>query len=237
MNRTTTGRLLLVLLLLIPGVGCHAVAKGKKTVEVESEIPLGTYRQARLFHDSGDYLKAVAGYRQVIACSPDPLERENAKIGAAECLMELKKYPAALATLEPLPLQVKLETDAVKLALAGETLLHQHRYEEAEVYLEIALNSLNLEDYTIQAQTGNLTSAPKWMAPAAANLGCACLKNDKPEEAMVMYQFSALIYRASGNSMAADKSQKMYNDLADVIRLYAPHKPIPVVKGTHAGRF
>lgn len=237
MNITLKGKLLLVLLLLIPGVGCQAIGKSHKSVQVESEVPLGTYSQAKLFQESGDYLKAVAGYRQVMACSPDTLEREKAKIGAAECLMELKKYPAALASLEPLPLQVKMETDAVKLALAGETLLHQCRYEEAEVYLEIALNSLHLEDYANQAQAGNLPSAPRWIAPAAANLGCACLKNDKPEEAMVMYQFSALMYRASGDTMAAEKSQRMYNDLADVIRLYAPHKPIPVVKGLPAGRF
>ncbi|MDO4549997.1 MAG: hypothetical protein Q4C96_01955 [Planctomycetia bacterium] len=226
-----------VSLCLLQGLGCHAIHHHGKPIKVEPEIALGTFGQAKLDQESGNYLKAVAGYREVISCSPDPLERDRAKIAAAECLMEMKKYPAALAALEPLPLQVNTEMDALKLALAGETLLYQHRNEEAEVYLEIALNSLDLEDSVTQIQAGNVEVLPKWAAPAAANLGCACLKNDKPEEAMVMYQFAAMIYRAAGNSLAADKNQRMYDDLANVIRLYAPHKPVPVVKGFHAGRF
>ncbi|MDO4569694.1 MAG: hypothetical protein Q4D38_04865 [Planctomycetia bacterium] len=234
----TLGILCAALPLFTLASGCRSGdGGGRKTVQVESQVPLGTYDQGKLQQASGEYLKAVASYRQAIACSPDPLERDLAKIGAAECLLALKKYPAALAALEPLPLQVVLETDALKLALAGESLLHQNRYEEAEVYLEIALNSLDLESFAQTAQEGSLTSAPAWVAPAAANLGCACLKNDKPEEAMVMYQFSAMMYRANGNTIEANKSEGMYNDLASVIRQYAPHKPIPVVKGGHPGKF
>lgn len=223
-------------------VGCqtavfHNKAKKSLPVMAQTETVVDHFQKAKLLQESGDYMAALVEYRQVSACSNDPRERDLAKIGAAECLLKTNKYPAALVALEPLPLTVSTEFDARRLALAGEILLRQHRNEEAKAYLEIALNSVDLETYAEQAQCNDAEFVvAAWIPSAAANLGCACVKLDQPEHGMVMYQFAAMMYRVRGEQMAAVKAQRMYDDLAEVIRQYAPFKPVPVVKGFPAGR-
>lgn len=228
--------MLSVLSLLAFASGCHSLHVKKQAVLVESEVPVDNMEMARHLQRSGDYLRAVMQYRQVIDCTHDPYVRDLAKIGAAECLMKSNQIPAALVALEPLPLQVRGETEGRKLALAGEILLRQKRDEEAKAYLEIALNSVDLEGFAQQAQCGQLASVEGWIPNAAANLGCACVQLDQPEHAMVMYQFAAMMYKVRGDHMAAQKAQGMYDDLAGVLRQYAPFKPVPVVKGFPAGR-
>lgn len=232
----------MMLLLAALSTGCQTSIfhnKGKKTMPVmaRTETVVDHFQKAKLLQESGDYMGALVEYRQVSACSNDPVQRDLAKIGAAECLLKTNKYPAALVALEPLPLTVSTEVDARRLALAGEILLRQHRHEEAKAYLEIALNAVDLETYAEKAQCDDPSlDVAAWIPSAAANLGCACVKLDQPEHGMVMYQFAAMMYRARGEQMSATKAQRMYDDLAEVLRQYAPFKPVPVVKGFPAGR-
>ncbi|MDR2168889.1 MAG: hypothetical protein LBP59_01960, partial [Planctomycetaceae bacterium] len=62
-------------------------------------------------------------------------------------------------------------------------------------------------------------------------------KNDKPEYALVMYQFASYIYNKRGDHILATRSMRMYDDLVSVIRQYEPFKPIPVAKGFASRRY
>ena len=77
---------------------------------------------------------------------------------------------------------------------------------------------------------------PSWLPPCCANLGCAYLKNDKPQKAAVLYSYAAQIYRTLGNQIAADRAQRMGDDLTAVIRQYAPFKPRPWMQGLPPGK-
>ncbi|MDR0610928.1 MAG: tetratricopeptide repeat protein [Planctomycetaceae bacterium] len=234
-----------VIVLLFTGFGCQVhrpFFKKHKTVSVETSTPMNKLERALLLQNSGDYLAAVIAYREVISCSRNKNEIDSAKIGAAECLINIKKFPAALEILEPLSLDVVTENNLKKLALAGEILLHIGRYKEAELYLEFSVGSLDLESLLDQvhfgtnSDTDTVFEPDSWIPAAIANLGCAYLKNDKPEYAMPMYQFASCLYRRSGHQVLAERSQRMYDDLVSVMRQYAPFKPVPVAKGFAPGR-
>ncbi|MDR2116803.1 MAG: hypothetical protein LBP87_10540 [Planctomycetaceae bacterium] len=234
----------LIIGLLLTGFGCQSYRpffkspffKKHKSVSVETSTPMNKLERALLLQKQGDYLAAVIAYREVISCSRNRNEIDSAKIGAAECLIGIKKFPAALEILEPLSLDVVTESNMRKLALAGEILLHIGRFKEAEMYLEFAVGSLDLESLFDQVHADVVFELSSWIPAATANLGCAYLKNDKPEYAMMMYQFASCLYRRSGDQVLAERSQRMYDDLALVMRQYAPFKPIPVAKGFVPGR-
>jgi tetratricopeptide (TPR) repeat protein len=231
----------LIIGLLFTGFGCQfhrPFFKKHKPISVETSTPMNKLERALLLQNSGDYLAAVIAYREVISCSRNKYEIDSAKTGAAECLIRIKKFPAALEILEPLSLDVITESNMRKLAIAGEILLHMGRFKEAEMYLEFAVGSLDLESFLEQAHSdsGNVFEPAAWIPAAAANLGCAYLKNDKPEYAMMMYQFASCLYRRSGNQVLAERSQRMYDDLVSVMRQYAPFKPVPVAQGFVPGR-
>ncbi|MDR1964973.1 MAG: hypothetical protein LBQ50_14475 [Planctomycetaceae bacterium] len=228
---------------ILIGLGCQTnhhwnplLLKKKKPVSIETKTPLSKLERAILLQKSGDELAAVIAYREVIACSRNRNEIDSAKIGAAECLIRIKKFPAALTVLEPLPLDVATENDMKKLALAGEILLHIGRFKEAETYLELAVGSLDLESLLDQVHSDATLELAPWIPAATANLGCAYLKNDKPEYAMMMYQFASCLYYRCGNQIFAERSQRIYDDLVSVMRQYAPFKPVPVAKGFPPGR-
>jgi tetratricopeptide (TPR) repeat protein len=225
--------------LLFTDIGCQVhrpFFKKHKVVRVETATPMNKLERALLLQKSGDYLAAVIAYREVISCSRNKNEIDSAKIGAAECLVSVKKFPAALEILEPLSLDVVTESNMKKFALAGEILLHIGRYKEAELYLEFAVGSLDLESFLDQVHSDAVFEPDSWIPAAVANLGCAYLKNDKPEYAMPMYQFASCLYHRSGNPILAERSQRMYDDLVSVMRQYAPFKPVPVAKGFSPGR-
>ncbi|MDR0336896.1 MAG: hypothetical protein LBI18_07385 [Planctomycetaceae bacterium] len=228
-----------VIILLFTGFGCQLhrpFFKKHKTVSVETATPMNKLEQAMLLQNSGDYLAAVIAYREVISHSHNKNEIDLAKIGAAECLINVKKFPAALKILEPLSLDSITENNLKQLALAGEILLHIGRYKEAELYLEFAVGSLDLESLLDQVHSEAVFATDSWIPSAVANLGCAYLKNDKPEYAMPMYQFASCLYDRCGNRLLAERSRRMYDDLVSVMRQYAPFKPVPVAKGFSPGR-
>ncbi|MDR2762539.1 MAG: hypothetical protein LBB88_08075 [Planctomycetaceae bacterium] len=227
-------------------------------VRVKSDLSLSKLERANLLRRSEDYLGALVKYREVIASSRDSNEAALAKIGGAECLLKIKKYPAALSILEPIPLEVKVATDARQLALAGEILLHIGRTKEAEIYLEIAVGSLELESMLEKNNIATVSDVSKggvvgdrvrggveiddieiesWIPAMVINLGCAYLKNDKPEYALLMYEFASYLYQKRGDHILAIRSMRMHDDLVSVIRQYEPFKPIPIAKGFSSGRF
>ncbi|MDR1480618.1 MAG: hypothetical protein LBJ00_16950 [Planctomycetaceae bacterium] len=247
---------ILMLLILFFVQGCHVYHHLHKPepVRVTSELPLRKLERAQLLQQSGDYLDALVKYREVIASCRDRNEVAIAKIGGAECLLKIKKFPAALSILEPVPLNVTEENDVRKLALVGEILLNMERSKEAEIYLEIAVGSLELESMIgenvpvlnnggtknrmvgVGANIDMGVDIEAWIPAMVINLGCAYLKNDKPEYALVMYQFASHLYQEKGDQILAARSMRMHDDLVTVIRQYEPFKPIPITKGFSSGR-
>jgi tetratricopeptide (TPR) repeat protein len=263
MSRKLIYVLILLTFFIVQGCTLHRNFLCKpEPIRVTSESPLGKLDRARLLQRSEDYLGALVKYRDVIACGRDRREIVAAQIGGAECLLAIKKYPAALSILEPLPLNISVDTDVRKLALAGEILLHIGRSAEAEIYLEISVGALELESMLDQNNAAANKVMPihgaeqnkvaevgigvgsvvgdiemeSWIPAMVVNLGCAYLKNDKPEHALVMYQFASYLYQQNGNHILAARSMRMYDDLVSVIRQYEPFKPLPIAKGFSSGR-
>lgn len=77
---------------------------------------------------------------------------------------------------------------------------------------------------------------PAWLPGCCANLGLAYLKNDKPEKAAVMYAFAAHLSRQRGKHVDAERAQRLHDELASVLRQYAPYKPHPVSQRFPPGR-
>ena len=77
---------------------------------------------------------------------------------------------------------------------------------------------------------------PSWMPAACANLGRAYLKNGKPEKAAVMYEFTAHLSRLCDEKIAAERAQRISDELNAVIRQYAPYKPPPIARGFPPGK-
>ncbi|MDR1485233.1 MAG: hypothetical protein LBT09_10475 [Planctomycetaceae bacterium] len=275
MTRILISILILSLFFVVQGCQVHRHFLHKpEPVRVTSETALSKLERASLLQRSADYLGALVKYREVIACSRNRNEIALAKIGGAECLIKIKKFPAALSILEPIPLDISVETDVHQLALAGEILLHIGRSAEAEIYLEIAVGSLELESMLDQTNVASIRGTIQnkfangngngnvneninvnvnagvgvddnidfnvemepWISAMIVNLGCAYLKNDKPEHALVMYQFASYLYQKNGDHILAARAMRMHDDLVSVIRQYEPFKPIPIAKGFSSGR-
>jgi tetratricopeptide (TPR) repeat protein len=295
----------LLAICLLVGGGCavHRPRLVKTPNTLPADPRLSSLERAELLRSQGDHIAATIEYRKVIESAEDPMEREEARIGAAKSLIKLHRLPAAMAVLGPLPVQPMSEWDSRKLAIAGEIYLREHRHEEAETCLELALDACPLEvalnpasrrkalqpgtspggvdsvrpanhqvgvdpQWTetqpevippgtplhIPAPLGpgaggaeldregglpefaGITPLPCWMAGACANLGCAYLKNDKPEKAAILYEYAAVVFRMQGNHVAAERAQRVSDDLNAVLRQYAPYKPPPVTQGFPPGR-
>jgi tetratricopeptide (TPR) repeat protein len=164
--------------LLLYGNGCQfrrPFLKKHQPVNIKTSTPVSKLEQAALLQKTGNDLEAVMLYREAILCSRNRNEVDLAKIGAAECLIKSKKFPAALAVLEPLSAEIITENEMRKLALAGEILLHLGRTKEAEACLEAALGVLDLETLLDQVHSEDALEFDAWIPAATANLGCAIL--------------------------------------------------------------
>jgi tetratricopeptide (TPR) repeat protein len=103
--------------------------------------------RARLLQDQGEHTAATIEFRKALECAADDWERDEARIGAAKSLIAMHRYAPAMTILGPLPVVAESDFDCRKLAIAGEILLRQHRAEEAETCLELALDGCALEAF------------------------------------------------------------------------------------------
>lgn len=156
--------------LLLAGCALHRPALFRATNSLPEDPRLSSLERARLLQDQGDHLAATVEFRKVLASEADVWEREEAKIGAAKSLIRTHRYAPAMAILAPLPVLAESDHDCRKLALAGEILLRQHRAEEAESCLELALDGCPLEAFvpppTVPGQGGH--AWPAEFPPLAA---------------------------------------------------------------------
>ncbi|MDZ7620768.1 MAG: hypothetical protein U1E05_27510, partial [Patescibacteria group bacterium] len=84
---------------------------------------------------------------------------------------------------------------------------------------------------------GGPDSWPSWMPACCANLGMAYLENDKPEQAAILYDFAAHLFRMRGDHVASQRAQRISDDLQAVLRQYAPYKPPPLSRRLPPGKF
>jgi tetratricopeptide (TPR) repeat protein len=188
-----------------------------------------------------EYKDAIVLYKAALEKESEPAKREQTKVYLAQCLMAMTHYAAALQALEPLPLEIHCDTDAMKLAVAGEILLRQRRENEAVVYLEIAVGSQHLERLTqplatVPNRPADESAFPDWLPAAAANLACAYTKIDKPQNAAIMYEFASKLYQQRYQYQQAEQCRRMYDDLCLVMN-YVPSRPTPVADGLSPGRY
>ncbi|MDZ7615681.1 MAG: hypothetical protein U1E05_01680, partial [Patescibacteria group bacterium] len=136
----------LLLLAVLLNAGCSTIrplagkGAGKDAGSLATDPRLSTLNRAELLYAQGQYMDAVIEYRLVIDRAADAWERDQAQVGAAKSLIKLHRMAAAMAALGQLPIEPASETDAHKLALAGEIYLRQRRFKEAEPCLELALD-------------------------------------------------------------------------------------------------
>lgn len=153
----------LLTLVVLLGVGCSLAdpLRKRSSEGVAANPSLAGLDRAALLYAQGDFIAASIEYRTLADCSKDPWQREEGRIGTAKSLLKLHRYPAALTALGTLPANPVSETDARKLAVAGEIYLRQRRTLEAESCLELALDACPLE--------AALTRAGGPAAPHAGN--------------------------------------------------------------------
>ncbi|MDR1382664.1 MAG: tetratricopeptide repeat protein [Planctomycetaceae bacterium] len=242
-------RNILLILLTLFFSGCHNLPErgsiksllpfGKKDIADTSLTNIPPFDRARLLQEKKEYNDAVALYKAVLETEKTPEIREQVKVFLAQCLTAMTHYAAALKVLEPLPLEIYCDTDAQKLAVAGEILLRQRRENEAVVYLEIAVGSQDLEALTKPIPDGSAENIvfPDWLPAASANLACAYIQSDKPQNAGVLYEFAAKLYQQRYQYRQAEQCRRMCDDLCLVMKNYVPFQPAPVANGLPAGKY
>jgi len=191
----------LVLLALAALAGC--AAGGVKTTAgrkgpggVRETLALEFLRinpgAAGRFMRQGQYPQAAVEFRKIISFAQEPAARERARLDLARCYIRMENYAGAVAALQPLSAGPQSDYERLKLALAGEALLRDGRTGDAETLLEIALDG-----------AAPAEGADRREAVCSENLGCAYLKNGKPEKAAALYRRAALLYERQGHAAAA----------------------------------
>lgn len=197
----------------LAGCGLREQTGEEPAVPVSSQRPLesssGDLAHAHLLFHQGQYQQAFIEYRQVMDGPFTWPERQQGRLGVAQCLIKSGAHAAALVTLNPLPLPPRSELERHFLAVAAEALLHQQDYEQAEALLETALDDLYQR-----------SSVSPWSAPACANLGCCYLHNGDPDKAAVLYQRAADLFTRQRDPESAAQAQRMADDLYAVIEQY-----------------
>jgi tetratricopeptide (TPR) repeat protein len=141
---------------------------------------------------SGKWEEALIAYKQLRESASSEAVAMQARLGTARCLVALRKHPAALAELSPLPKAPTNEDDHRRLALAAEAMLHLGVWLHAESLAEVALSDCSDTD-----------TCGAWIAVCSANLAKAYLHNDKPAQAARMYRSASGRFQQTGRANAA----------------------------------
>jgi len=261
----------LLAIFLLVGGGCSVdrfrLAKAPNTLPADPR--LSSLERAELLRAQSDYIAATIEYRKVIESAEDPMEREEARIGAAKSLIKLHRLPAAMAVLGPLPVQPMSEWDSRKLAIAGEIYLREHRHKEAETCLELALDACRGRFCETGQSPGwcrstmdrdpprgnparHATAHPsttwpwRWGGSIGSRGGISRVRGDNSiavldggwlrEFGLCLSEDAAVVFRMQGSHIAAERAQRVADDLNAVLRQYAPYKPPPVTQGFPPGR-
>jgi hypothetical protein len=136
--------------------------------------------------------QAYIGYRGLLAKPDDEITAEDARLGAARCLIAMDQCQAALVMLTPLPAKASNDRERRRLALAAEAMLRLGVWAHAESLAELALSNLAPEP-----------TQDTWAAACSANLAKAYLENDKPAQSAAMYRLAARRFQAADRSQAA----------------------------------
>ncbi len=136
--------------------------------------------------------EAFIGYRSVLANPASEAISEDARLGAARCLIAMEQHHAALAMLSPLPDKAARDRDRRRLALAAEAMMRLGDWAHAESLAEVALSGLDPE-----------LDFDTWVAVCSANLAKAYLENDKPNKSAAMYRSASRRFELNGREQAA----------------------------------
>jgi tetratricopeptide (TPR) repeat protein len=182
--------------LLIPCCICVALigcaSRNVKSPTGETVASGGVLDKSVALEKSGAWRDAFIGYRSVLAKSADEAIAEEARLGAARCLIAMEQHQAALAMLSPLPDKAASDGGRRRLALAAEAMLRLGVWAHAESLAEVALSDLHPDVHS-----------GLWAAACSANLAKAYLENDKPAKSAAMYRSASRRFQSAGRAQAA----------------------------------
>lgn len=165
---------------------------------------------------SGAWRDAFIGYRSVLAKPGDEATAEEARLGAARCLIVMEQHQAALAMLSPLPDKAASDPGRRRLALAAEAMLRMGVWAHAESLAEVALSGLDLD-----------SPSGAWRAACSANLAKAYLENDKPAKSAAMYRSASRLFQSVGREQAATECMALALEIEKALEglTRKPHDP------------
>jgi tetratricopeptide (TPR) repeat protein len=150
----------------------------------EKPATVADVEKLRAIEKPGRWKDAFIAYRSALANPADQPTAEEARLGAARCLIAMGKPPAALVLLSPLPDKPASDWDRRRLALAAQAMMRQGIWEHAESLAEVALSDRELPEIPAL-----------WSAVCAANLARTYLENDKPAKSARLYREAARMFK------------------------------------------
>lgn len=141
----------------------------------------------------GVYESAYIRYSEALGELQDQGLYREALLARARTLFEMRRYPAALAALSPMPELPETLFDCRKMALAAR-ILQQMRVkpEYVEALLEVALDN-RIEEPGVLA----------FKADGYADLGKLYIANSKVEKAAKCFEYAAGLYERNGDETRA----------------------------------
>lgn len=160
-------------------------------------------RGATIMEKNQQWEDALRAYKDVQAQSDrSEQQREQARRGAARCLMHMAEYTAALAHLMPWPEDTTAPEARRRLALGAEIALRMKEWERAETLAEVALVDASPEG-----------PEQLWEMFCCANLARAYLENGKLSKAARMYAAAASGLEKAGEQKTAHHCRSMVQSI------------------------
>lgn len=178
------------LLSLVFLVGCTSAKKEMATTEAPELVSIETkIEQADEQLKQKNYAQALILYGEAQGETSDVKLFRKLQLKIAETQYEMRNYPAALATLAPMPELPATLNDCQKLVMAARILQQMNsKPEYIEALLEVALDNSIDEPGTIP-----------FKAFGYAELGKVYVSNKKTARAIKCFEYAAKLYKLAGD--------------------------------------
>jgi len=171
--------------------GCASMDKTRTPPLSPLEVKL---RDAAHCRQAGDFQKAFIFYCELQNNIDDQKEYQKISLLKADLLLQMQNYPAALASLAPIPELPATLYDCKKLILASRILQKlKGNPDHIEALLEVALDNSIHESGVIFVK-----------ASGYAELGKIYIKHKKSRRAIKCFEYAAMLYDQMDDSQNAD---------------------------------
>ncbi len=174
---------------------CHTI----ETVKLKSPVSVKTTLEKKLNQASrlekvGNYQKAYIIYCEIQKDCDDINVYRDIQLRLADILLKMRKYPAALSALAPMPELPESLYDCKKLFMAARVLKKMKgKPEHIEALMEVALDNRIDEPGVVP-----------FKADGYAELGRVYVDNKKIPRAIKCFKYAADLYKMDENNKKAD---------------------------------